>query len=91
MNKLIKLILYLIPSRRSDVVISIFRTKNNTGPSRFLNNLIEKSDLRYAKLGLINSKVLFVISNTSPFLLFLAKFLGKKIVVRVDGFSYMKR
>jgi glycosyltransferase involved in cell wall biosynthesis len=91
MNNLIKLILYLIPIRRSDVVISMLRTKNNTGPSRFLNNLIEKSDLRYSKLGLINSKVLFVISNTSPFILALAKLLGKKIVVRVDGFSYMKR
>ncbi len=91
MNNLIKLILYLIPSQRSDVVISMLRTKNNTGPSRFLNNLIEKSDLRFSKLGLINSKVLFVISNTSPFILSLAKLLGKKIVVRVDGFSYMKR
>jgi glycosyltransferase involved in cell wall biosynthesis len=91
MNNLLKLILYLIPNRRSDVVISMLRTKNNTGPSRFINNLIEKSDSRYSKLGLINSKVLFVISNTSPFILYFAKLLGKKIVVRVDGFSYMKR
>ena len=91
MNNLLKFLLYLIPSRNSDVVISMLRTINNTGPSRFLNNLMNNGRLRYSKFGLINSKVLFVISNTSPFILSLAKLLGKKIVVRVDGFSYMKR
>lgn len=91
MNNLLKFLLFLIPSRRSDVIISMFRSANNTGPSRFLNNLVTNGNLKYSRFGLINSKFLFVISNTSPYILSLAKLLGKKIVVRVDGFSYMKR
>lgn len=91
MNNLIKFFLYLYPFKRSDVVLSMLRTTNNTGPSRFLNNLTKNGALKYSKFGLFNSKVFFIVSNTSPIILVLAKFLRKKIVVRVDGFSYMKR
>ena len=91
MNDLLKLMLYLIPTRKRDVVISMIRSSNNTGPSRFLNNLTSQGKLRYSKFGLINSKVFFVISNSSLLILFIAKFLNKKILVRVDGFSIMKR
>ena len=90
MKGLIKLLFQLLPSN-SDVTVSVRWKKNMTGPERFLSNLVNKSSLNYSFRGLGNSKVFFVISNTSIYALLLAKLIGKFIVVRTDGFSLPRR